>query len=160
MVSLSTSGGGNSVSGPTATNANGVTTATFTSTEAGDHVISATINGVPIVETDTVTVLAGPAASLTFTQQPTTTQAGQTITPVVVAVRDQFGNPTGGTVQMSLIVPSLASGSLSGTLSVAAVGGSATFSDLIVDSPAFLAYRLTATLGNLSATSDGFFVTP
>jgi adhesin/invasin len=160
-VSLSVTGAGNTVSVPAATNANGVTTATFTSTEAGDHVISATINGVAINQTSTVTVVAGPAASLTFTQQPTITPAGQTITPaVVVAVQDQFGNPAGGTVQMSLVVPVLATGTLSGTLSVAATGGTAAFSDLSVDSPAFLPYRLTATLDGLSTTSDGFLVSP
>jgi adhesin/invasin len=158
-VSLSVSGAG-TVSAPPATNANGVTTATFTSTEAGGHDIGATINGVPINQTSTVTVVAGVAASLTFTQQPPiTARAGQAIT-VVVAVRDQFGNPAGGTVQMSLVVPVLASGTLNGTLSVAAIGGSATFSDLSVDSPAFLQYRLNATLGILSVTSDGFLVTP
>jgi len=160
-VSLFVSGGGNSVSAPAPTNTNGVTTATFTSTEAGGHGITATINGVSINDNPTVTVLAGPAATLTFTKQPTTTQAGQPITPaVVVAVQDQFGNPTSGTVQMSLVVPILASGTLSGTLSVAAVGGSATFSDLSVDSPAFLGYMLTAALGDLSSTIDGFLVTP
>jgi adhesin/invasin len=161
LVSLSVTGGGNTLSAPAATNANGVTTATFTSTEAGDHVITATINGVVIDDNSTVTVQAGPAASLNFTQQPTTTQAGQVITPaVVVTVLDQFGNPASGKVTMSLVVPPLASGSLNGTLSVTAAGGSATFSDLSVDTPAFLAYRLTASLGELSVTSDGFLVTP
>ena len=82
-VSLSVSGGGNTVSAPAATNANGVTTASFTSTEAGDHVITATINGVMIGDTPTVSVQAGPPASLSFVQGPTTTQAGQTISPPV-----------------------------------------------------------------------------
>src|SRR5262249_25021768 len=103
----------------------------------------------------------GPAAALVFTQQPTTTQAGQTIAPpVIVAVHDQFGNPVVGTVTMSLNVPPLASGTLSGTLSVTAFAGVAVFTDLSVSSPAFLAYSLTASLGGLSVTSDGFIVTP
>ena len=160
-VSLSVSGGGNTVSAPGATNANGVTTASFTSTEAGDHVITATINGVTIGDTLTVSVQAGPPASLSFVQGPTTTQAGQNISPpVVVAVRDQFGNLATGQVEMSLVVPFLASGTLNGTTSVTAFVGIATFTDLSVSSPALLAYQLTATLGSLSVTSNGFIVTP
>ena len=82
-VSLSVSGGGNTVSAPAATNANGVATATFTSTESGDHVIIAKINDVTIDGTPTVSVQAGPPATLSFVQGPTTTQAGQTIRPPV-----------------------------------------------------------------------------
>ncbi len=160
-VALSATGAGNTVAAPAPTNASGVTTTTFTSTQAGSHAINATITGVSINDNATVAVQPAAAATLTFTQQPTTTPAGQTITPaVVVAVQDQFGNPTAGTVTMSLIVPLFASGTLSGTLSVAATAGSATFSDLSVDSPALFAYRLTATLGGISTNSLGFLVTP
>ena len=159
-VSLSVSGGGNTVSAPAATNANGVTSATFTSTESGDHVITATINGVTIDDTPTVSVQAGPPASLSFVQGPSTTQAGQTINPPVsVAVRDQFGNLATGQVQMSLVVPFLGSGTLNGTTSVTAFVAIAIFTNLSVSSPA-LGYQLTATLGSLSVTSNGFIVTP
>jgi hypothetical protein len=160
-VQLAATGGGNTLSTPAATNGSGVTTATFTSTEAGAHVITATINGTPITDNATVTVQPGSASSLTFTVQPSSTQVDQPITPaVVVSVEDQFGNPTDGTVVMSLDPPLFGTGTLHGTLSVAASGGSATFSDLSVDAAALLAYHLVATLGNLTETSDGFLVTP
>ena len=160
-VVLSASGSGNSFSAAAPTNGSGVTTATFSSTQAGDHVISATINGTAITDNATVTVQAAQAATLAFTTQPTTTTANQVIDPpVVVAVRDAFGNPASGTVVMSLIVPIFASGTLSGTLSVPAVGGTATFPDLSVDDPAIFSYRLTATLGSISVNSAGFLITP
>jgi adhesin/invasin len=160
-VQLNASGGGNTFSNPSLTNASGVTTATYTSTQSGSHVITATINGVAITDNATVTVQPGPASSLSFTVQPSGTRVDQVITPaVVVSVEDQFGNPTSGTVVMSLDPPILATGNLHGTLSVAATGGSATFSDLSVDAAAFLAYRLVATLGDITETSAGFLVTP
>ena len=74
--------------------------------------ITAKINGVTIDDTPTVSVQAGPPASISFVQgPPTTAQAGQTINPpVIVGVQDQFGNPATGEVQMSLVVPLFASG--------------------------------------------------
>ncbi|MGH3851637.1 MAG: Ig-like domain-containing protein [Pseudonocardiaceae bacterium] len=159
-VAVTATGGGNTISAPTPTNSSGVTTVSFGSTQAGAHVISATINSTAIADNATVTVVAGDAASLTFTVQPTSTQANQTISPVVVSVEDQFGNPASGTIVMSLLPPFLGSGTLDGTLSVAASDGKATFSDLSVDAAALLPYQLVATLGGLTATSSGFLVTP
>jgi adhesin/invasin len=160
-VQLAASGGGNTLSSPAPTNASGVTTATYTSTQSGAHVITATINGTAITDNTTVTVEAGPASSLTFTVQPSSTPVNESISPaVVVSVEDQFGNPTSGTVVMSLNPPVFATGTLHGTLSVAATGGSATFSDLSVDAAALLPYSLVATLGGITETSAGFLVTP
>jgi adhesin/invasin len=160
-VQLGATGGGNDFSSPGSTNSSGVATATYTSTESGAHVITATINGTGITDNATVTVQPGSASSLTFTVQPTSTQANESISPaVVVSVEDQFGNPTSGTVVMSLDPPLFGTGTLHGTLSVAATGGTATFSDLSVDAAALLPYRLVATLGDITETSAGFLVTP
>jgi adhesin/invasin len=160
-VQLSATGGGNDFSPVGPTNSSGVTTATYTSTESGAHVITARINGTVITDNATVTVEPGSASSLTFTVQPTSTPANESISPaVVVSVEDQFGNPTSGTVVMSLDPPLFGTGALHGTLSVAAAGGSATFSDLSVDAAALLPYRLVATLGDITETSAGFVVTP
>lgn len=159
-VTLSATGGGNEFSTSAPTNAGGVTTAAYTSTQAGQHVITGVINGTGITDDATVVVRAAVAASLTFTTQPTDTPAGTTIDPpVVVTVQDQFGNPATGTVAMSLIDPS-SSATLSGTLSVAAVDGAATFADLSVDQTSLFAYKLSAGLGDLATESSGFLVTP
>jgi adhesin/invasin len=160
-VTLSATGSGNTFGTASPTNSSGVTTVTFASTQAGAHVISATINSTAIADNAAVTVQADDAQSLTFTVQPTSSRVDETITPaVVVSVEDQFGNPAQGTVVMSLDPPLFATGELHGTLSVSASGGTATFSDLSVDAAALFSYRLVATLGSITASSNGFLITP
>ncbi len=160
-VQLDATGGGNNFGSVGSTNGSGVTTATFTSTQSGAHVITATINGTAISDNVTVTVQPGSASSIAFSVQPSSSQVNQTITPaVVVSVEDQFGNPASGTVVMSLDPPLFGTGTLHGTLSVAATGGTATFSGLSVDAAALLPYHLVATLGGVTETSAGFLITP
>jgi hypothetical protein len=136
----------------------------FTLGDGGVHVFS---NGVTlktagketVTTTDIVTssitgsasVSVTPAAAdhLVFLQQPTDTAAGQTISPVVAAVVDQFGNveteDNSDTITLSLGVnPS--GGTLSGTLTLSVVNGVATFSDLSIDL-AGMGYNLHATIG-------------
>jgi len=86
-------------------------------------------------------VTLNPAPHLAFTVQPTRTLPLTTIQPAVqVTVRDALGNPAAsynGPVTVSigrnggLVVP----GTLSGTLTVNAVNGVATFSNLSIDQP-------------------------
>ena len=160
------SGPGNSLSNATATtNSSGV--ATFSGLSIDDVVGSYTLsfdNGsLTGATSSSITVTAGAASTLTFTQQPTTTAVNTVISPsVVVSVTDAFGNSTDGTVVMSLVVPLLGSGNLNGTLSVPSVGGSATFSDLSVDASTgvFGGDKLRATLGSITQDSDAFIVTP
>ncbi len=161
-VALSATGSGNSFTAPGLTDGSGVTTSTYTSTEAGDHTISAQINGLLIDATAVVTVQAGAAATLTFTTSPPAlVQTGNAFT-VVVAISDAFGNPTDASVQMALNQDTGAI--LGGTLSVASVNGSATFSDLTVDQATGLnPYTLTASASATAAspgTSTGFFAAP
>jgi hypothetical protein len=78
----------------------------------------------------------GPPKSLSFIQQPTDAAAGATITPPVrVAIMDAFGSIV--TTATNNVTISLSSnpggGTLSGTLSKAAVEGIATFDELSVD---------------------------
>jgi hypothetical protein len=94
-----------------------------------------------------------PAAAdhLLFLQQPTDTAAGQTISPVVVEVVDQFGNVlTDDNTDMVTISigadPSGGAATLGGTLTVTVSGGIATFSDLSIDL-AGDGYTLHATIG-------------
>ena len=76
------------------------------------------------------------ATALAFVQQPTTTDAGGTITPAVtVEIRDQFGDRlTSATNSVTLAIgTNPAGGTLSGTTTVAAVNGLATFPGLCIN---------------------------
>ena len=106
-----------------------------------------------------------PAPSrLAFTGQPTTAAMGAQITPAIqVAIRDQSGDLVSGSTASVTIAVSSGSGTagavLSGTLTRAAVGGVATFSDLRLDK-AGVGYALAATSPGLtSATSNLFAIT-
>jgi hypothetical protein len=136
----------------------------FTGSDAGQHTFS---NGVTlqtagsqavtatdtttssITGSDTVTVNPAAADHLLFLQQPTDTNAGQTISPVMVLVVDQFGNvlttDNSDTVTLS-IGNNPSGGTLSGTLTVTVVNGVAIFSDLAIDL-AEMGYTLHATIG-------------
>ena len=104
-------------------------------------------------------ITAGAPTQMVFTVQPSNTTAGAVITPAVeVTIQDAFGNTvTGATDVVSMaIAANPGGGTLSGTSSVAAVAGVATFSDLSIDLAA-TGYTLTATSGSLTpATSAAF----
>jgi hypothetical protein len=98
-------------------------------------------------------ITAGTATQLVFTTQPLATAAGSNISPaVVITAQDQFGNNatsfanaitiaiTGGTGK--------AGAALSGTKTVTAVNGAATFSTLSIDSVG-TGYTLSATAAGL-----------
>jgi Bacterial Ig-like domain (group 1)/Calcineurin-like phosphoesterase len=106
-------------------------------------------------------VTPGPATTLVVTQQPTQTAATAAITPSVkVTARDAQGNTaTGFTGIVSMaIATNPGGGTLSGTSSVSAVAGVATFSDLHIDKIG-TGYTLGASATGLSgATSNTFSV--
>ncbi len=101
------------------------------------------------------------AAKLVFTVQPSTAAAGGVITPAVqVAVQDAQGNTvTTATTSITVAIgTNPASGTLTGTTTVAAVNGVATFSTLSLN-PAGTGYTLTASATGLTgATSSAFAV--
>ena len=97
-----------------------------------------------------------------ITTQPTTTIAGQPISTVQVQVVDKFGNVvTTDNSSVSLAFGTNAgSGTLSGTTSVAAINGAATFTNLSIDKTG-QGYTLTATDSSLiAATTSTFDITP
>src|SRR5262249_55688258 len=106
-----------------------------------------------------------PAAAhhLAFGAQPTTTVAGVAISPAVtVRVLDQFDNlVTGDSSNVTVAIgTNPGSGTLSGTTTVAASGGIATFSTLSINKTG-VGYTLTAADASLSgATSGTFDITP
>jgi len=127
---------------------------------AGSKLVSAVFSGLPSVQF-VATAGAGAATKLGFTQAPVNTRAGATITPgVKVAIQDAAGNTVSSAQDAVTLAigANPAGGTLSGTLTVAAVNGVATFPDLMIDK-AGNGYTLTAAAGGLSgATSPGFDV--
>jgi hypothetical protein len=96
---------------------------------------------------------------LAFTVQPTQAIAGAPISPMAVTVEDTAGN-TMASASTSITVAmgtNPGRGTLSGTTTVAAVSGVATFSNLTIDEPG--TYTLTADAAGLSGSiSDPFNV--
>jgi Big-like domain-containing protein/invasin-like protein len=165
-VALAATGSGNSLTQPAGTtNASGVATGTFSSTVAEAKTISATVNGSGLVQTVSISVAPAAATQLTFGTQPTTATAGAVIAPaVVVRAHDPFGNldtTFAGTVTLAITGGTGTTGAtLSGTTTVTAAAGVATFSDLSIDS-AGTGYTLDGTAGGLTpATSTAFDIVP
>ncbi|HEY6059952.1 MAG TPA: hypothetical protein VIV10_05155, partial [Gemmatimonadales bacterium] len=108
-------------------------------------------------------ILAGTATKLAFTQQPTTTTSGASISPSVkAAAQDAFGNTVSsftGNVTVAITPGTGTAGAvLSGTLTLAANNGVATFSNLSIDK-AGTGYTLRATASGLTtATSAAFSI--
>ncbi len=161
-VVLMATGTSNTLTQPAgATSAGGVATGTLSSTLTGVRIVSATIAGTGIAQTDTVTVAAGLPSSSTFLVQPTSMTVGTIMTPPVqVEIRDQFANrvtsATNGVVLTFGTNPG--GGTLTGGTG-AAVNGVATFSSLSINQTG-TGYTLKATVGGLAdALSTTFNVT-
>ncbi len=133
-------------------------------TSTGSFTAVVTANGVSsgaAVQVATV-VNPPPPSKLGFFVQPSSAVSGVAITPAVtVQVLDSNGNVV--TTDTSMVTLSIGTnpggGTLSGTTSVAAINGVATFSNLVIFSPG-TGYTLTASDGALtSATSAAFDIT-
>ena len=100
----------------------------------------------------------GTATALTFVQQPTAANASSAISPAVtIAVQDAGGATVNSSATVTIALAP-GSGSLGGTVSVAAMGGIATFANLSVGAPG--SYTLIAiSAGLTSATSSAFSIT-
>jgi len=124
-------------------------------------VVSAVFSGLQVQFV--ATAGAGASAKLGFTQAPGNTAAGANITPSVkVAIQDGKGNTvTSAQDPITLAIGNNpAAGTLSGTLTVAAVNGVAIFPDLSIDKPG-AGYTLSASAGVLNgATSPAFDILP
>lgn len=108
-------------------------------------------------------IVVGPAAKLAFSQQPTNTVAGASITPAItVQVEDSNGNlVTNSTASVTMAIGTNAGGgTLSGTTTVAASGGIATFSGLSINKTGTGYTLATSSTGLTGATSNTFNITP
>jgi len=136
----------------------GGATGLATGLRPGTVTITATSEGK--TGTAQLTVNIGAPAKLAFVQQPSTVQAGATMTPAVtVEIQDAAGNRvTTSTATVTLSLNNAGGATLGGNTAVA-VGGLATFSGLTVSAAG--SYSLTAASpGMTSATSNGFTVSP
>ena len=102
---------------------------------------------------------SGPSR-LGFGQQPLSVNAGATLRPVIVQVEDKTGHAaTSDNSSATISLVGVASGVLHGTLTVNAVNGVATFSDLSITRAG--TYTLAVTDGSLTAgKSSRFTVNP
>jgi len=162
-VLLAATGTGNTVTQPSGpTDGSGTTTGRLSSTVAGSKIVSATIAGVAVTQTATVTAAPAAAASLGFTVQPGNTAATSPITPAVqVTASDAFGNrATGFAGNVTIAIgTNPGGGTLSGNVVVSADTGVATFPGLKIDK-AGAGYTLVATSGALTqGLSQTFSIT-
>jgi hypothetical protein len=106
-----------------------------------------------------VTCVAPPATQLAFTVQPNNATAGSAISPAVqVTARDASGNVSTSFSGSITIASGPSGGTLSGTMTMTAVNGVATFSNLMI-TRAGAGYTLTAAASGLTgATSASFSV--
>jgi len=146
----------------TATTVNGVATFTGLSVDrAGSgYMLQADAVGLPSASSPAFGVAAGAPTALVFTSQPGNTTAGAAIAPAVsVTVRDAQGNTvTQSSMSITLALSTNPSGgTLSGTRTVAANNGVATFDDLSINR-AGTGYTLRASAGTLTSTSTSFDV--
>ena len=157
---LAATGSGNTITQPPSpTDASGNAVGALSSTASGAKVVSATIAGVAITRTDTVTVTSGGPTHLVFSVEPSSTTAGAGISPAVqVSALDANNNVATsftGTVTVT-IGTNPGGGTLGGTTGVAAVQGVATFPGLHIDRAA-AGYTLGAAAGGLVPASSAAF---
>ncbi|MHA8062352.1 beta strand repeat-containing protein, partial [Aquirufa beregesia] len=147
---------------------NGTYTATVTSpTTVGTGEFIATIGGIHVqngtgsMQHSVITYTVGPAAKLSFQVQPSNAGALATISPAInVRIEDTHGNLTSSTANVTIDFGTNAgSGTLSGTKTVAAVNGVATFSDLSINNAATGYTLAVSSAGLTGATSNPFNIT-
>jgi hypothetical protein len=153
--------GGVLAGSPTVMAVNGV--ATFSDIQivhAGTYVLAASINGGIVAESSPIQIDPGPATQNVVMQQPAPSwQYGNIAPNVVINLTDQYGNPVGvGNVRVTAALSSGPAGAnLTGTLTVPAVAGRATFNNLSVNLPGIYTLVFTST-GDSPAVTESFEV--
>ncbi len=154
-------GSGSATLGGTLTVAASSGLATFSNlnlTQTGAYTLAATDGILASGTSSSLTITPDAATHLVFTTQPTDVNAGLLGT-IVVKVEDQFNNVVTTDSSNVTLAIGAGSGSLLGTLTVAASSGVATFSTLAIHTPD--SYTLVGSDGSLTgATSSSFAVAP
>ncbi len=125
------------------------------------YTLTATATGLSSATSAPFNILAGLPAQLAFTVQPASAVAGAMISPAVqVSAQDEFGNAVSsftGNVTVAIAPGTGASGAaLSGTTTVAAANGVATFSSLSITKSGSV-YALSATATDVTGVSSASF---
>ena len=126
-----------------------------------NYTLTATSGSLTAGISNAITVNAGAATKLVFGVQPSNTQFSTPIAPsVTVLVEDAGGDVINSSASITMAIGTNPSGgTLSGTLTVAAVNGTATFSNLSINNIG-VGYTLHATATGLTAvTSSAFNIT-
>ncbi len=133
--------------------------------KAGTYTLTATDGLLTSATSSSFTITAGAASKLAFTTQPGGGASSTAwATQPTVTVQDAYGNTvtsgTGSTASVTIAIgTNPGGGTLSGTATVSAVAGVATFGNLSINTPA-TGYTLTATSGGYtSAVSSLFTIT-
>jgi hypothetical protein len=150
-----------------ATSANGVVTASVSSTQAGVRQVTASVEAeggaVVLSERPTIDFVSAPPAKLAFLTPIVSATAGEAVSPEVeVAVQDRLGRTVSGVSrEVSLLLAAgPSSAGLEGTLTAQTVNGIARFPRVVLKQ-AGAGYQLKATSSGLTdATSPVFEVVP
>jgi uncharacterized repeat protein (TIGR01451 family) len=125
---------------------------------AGSYTIGATSTGLTGATSNSFTVSAAAANHLAFLQQPTNTTAGVVINPAVtVQILDAYNNLTSSTANVGVVANGPGAFTGGSTTMVAAVSGTATFGNLVLDTAGSYTIGATST-GLTGATSNSFTV--
>jgi adhesin/invasin len=155
-VTFAVSSGGGTITGASqTTDASGVATVgSWTLGAAGTNTLVATVSGVGTV-TFSATAAGSVAAAVAIVTQPSGAPVNIVLTTApVVEIRDAAGVRVPGAANVISATLS-GGGTLSGTTTVAAIDGVATFSDLKVNAAG--SYTLTFTSGTLSPVTSASF---
>lgn len=161
-IALTIASGTGTLNGTTTVAATaGVSTfSTLSINQADTFTLDADSAGLTTGTSGSFTISPDVDATLVFIQQPTNVMVSAVISPpITVQVRDQFGNPTTSTANVTLSINNNPGGAtLGGTATQAAASGVATFNDITLNQ-AGTGYTLDANSGVLTgATSSAFNV--
>jgi alpha-tubulin suppressor-like RCC1 family protein len=166
-LAIGTNPGGGTLAGTKTVNAiNGIASFTglwINKTGTG-YTLGATSGSLTGATSGAFNITPGAPAKLAFSGQPSNVQGNVVINPqVTVSINDLYDNQTSATnaVTVSLAnnpwrTPFSMGGTLAGTLTVSAVAGVATFSNLRIDRPA-PGYTLAASSGTLAGAASSSF---
>jgi hypothetical protein len=126
---------------------------------SGNYTLNAADGSLAVPTSGTISIKSAAATHLILLQSPATGTAGLSLSPAVkVGVEDQFGNlvTTSSTVTLTLSNGTFSNGK--NTTTAGAVGGIATFSSLIINTPA--SYTVNASDGALTGVSFSVTINP
>ena len=127
------------------------------------YTLTASAGGLSPVTSVAFDITPGAATQLAFTSQPANAVAGATLSPAVqVTALDPAGNPVPGFTGSVTVAfgNNPGGGTLSGTTTVTALNGVATFGDLRVDKTGTSYWLVATAIGLSKATSSVFGITP